>query len=107
MVYRYEISPRGEYCFRQCLDYLLYEIGGTGNIQAAKHFIKEFEKALHQIELGAKSYAICEEKWLRALEIRKIHFAKMSYKIFFHLKENNTVIIDAICHDLQDFENIF
>lgn len=44
MAYRYEISPRGEHCFRKCLDYLLYEVGGTGNIQAAEHFIEDFIK---------------------------------------------------------------
>ena len=106
MAYRYEISSCGERCFRRCLNYLLYEVGGIGNVQAAEHFVDDFRRTLRRIELGAESYAICEEKRLRALGIRKIHFARMRYKMFFHL-EDDVVIVDLICHDLQDFENLF
>ena len=42
---------------------------------------------------------------LRGFGFRKIHFQKMHYKAIFHIKDK-TVYIDAIFHDLQDYENI-
>ena len=106
MAYQYRISPRAEKSFRDCLEYLLYKVGGTGNIQAGQNFLNDFQRTVAQIKDNANSYPICEGEKLQSLCIRKIHFKHMKYKIFFHL-DKQTVVIDLICHDLQDYENLF
>lgn len=104
--YQYSFSTKATNSVNNCLYYLLYYIGGTGNPQAASNFIKNLDLTLEKISHSAEAYAICEEEQLSKINQRKAHFAHMQYKVFFHIDKNGVVIIDLVAHDMQDYSRI-
>lgn len=100
MGFRVELTARGEETYYNCLEYLLYYVGGTGNYQAAKNFILGYEKLLDLLEYNADGYAILENLGLKNSDYHRIHFEHMSYKIIYHI-DKDVVFVDAILHDRQ------
>lgn len=100
MGFKVKLTPQGEETYFNCLEYLLYYVGGFGNPQAAKNFILDYEKTLDSLERNANGYAILEGPEFRTFAYRKIHFYHMSYKIIYHI-EDDIVFVDAILHDKQ------
>lgn len=105
MVYRIEISDYAEKIVDEVYEYLFDYVGIFGNPNAAIKFLREYEQALDRLKTSAESYSICEENKLQKLKIRKIHFAHLKYKIFYHVV-GNVVIVDFLVHDSQDYENM-
>ena len=106
MPYQVDISPRAKQISKECFDYLMHEVEGCGNPFAASRFIKEYDELLNRLVDHASSYNFCEEKHLRKMGIRKARFSRLNYKVFFHVTDDDTVIIDLICHDLQNYQNL-
>ena len=88
------------------LDYYKNRVNGTGNPIVAQKFLNELEKTLIRIEKSAASYAFCEDGRLRKKGVRKAHLRHYKYKVLYHINGSD-VIVDAICHDSQDYENMF
>lgn len=105
MVYQIRFTERADKSIDSCLDYLLYQVESTGNPQAAKNFMKDFEQTLNILKVSANSFPFYEDERLRKKGFYKIHFLHHNYKIFYRIDED-MVIIEIIMHDLQDYQNI-
>lgn len=103
--YKIEYTEYGRLTIERCAQYLADEVGADGSVQAARHFVREIMEACERLAMSAESYALLENSQLREKGLRKIHFRKMRYKMIYHVIES-TVFIDAIFHDLQDYEGI-
>ena len=58
MGFRIELTARGEESYYNCLEYLLYYVGGFGNPQAARNFVLGYEKLLDILERSADNYKV-------------------------------------------------
>ena len=103
MPYKIIFTENGRRTYVECLDYLFSELK---NAQAALSFLKDFEDQLEILKSNAHWYPVCENKHLRSRKIRKIHLRKHRYKILYRIENEIEVHIDAVYHDLQDYENI-
>lgn len=74
------------------------------NPQAAKHLIDDFEKTKEKLSTVAASIKLCENPRLAALGYRRFNFLQMKYFMLYRMEEN-TVVVDDIFHQLQDYEN--
>ena len=104
MAYKIFYTSSAAEDFENCLNYLIYHVGDNGNLQAARNFLADFEHTISLIKDFPFGFAICED--LSIKDERKVHFKHMNYKIFYHV-ENDFIIIDALCHDLQDYRYKF
>ncbi|MBR3386392.1 type II toxin-antitoxin system RelE/ParE family toxin [Candidatus Saccharibacteria bacterium] len=106
MAFQYSFSDQALSSYRECLNYLTYLVGGTGNPQAAKNFVHELDVLLKVISESASSFTLVDNEELRLQGYYKLHFKKMKYKIIYHIENRNQVIIDLIIHDSRDYENL-
>ena len=105
MVFKVELTDSGWASYQDCLDYLVYSVGGAGNIQAAINFLNDFGCVFRYIEQGALGYPIMEDPELEFRQLRKVHFPRMSYKALYRVIGSNAYI-EFVMHDRQAFENI-
>lgn len=105
MTYSLHFTDAGWDMFVNSTEYLLYKVGGNGNAQAARNFLTDFDKTIKMVQDNPESYALCELKRYRKIGLRKVHLKRHNYKIIFHI-EDNVIIIDAVFHDKQDYENL-
>ena len=82
------------------LYYLLFVLK---NEQAAQNVLDDFEHTKEQLSRVAGSLRVCENPKLRNIGYRRLEFQKHDYFMLYRIKEK-TAIVDAIFHDLQDFE---
>lgn len=101
MAYKIIIPPDVQQDIAEYLEYLRYIVGGSSNPVAAEKFVRNLDLAIANISTFPYGYALCEDSELHDLSLRKIHFANLNYKLFFHIK-GQTVYLDAIRHDAQD-----
>ncbi len=88
--------------YRQCLDYLFFNLE---NAQAANSLALDIERTVKLLEIGATSYTFCENDDLKKRQLRKIHLLHHAYKIIYRIEDKN-VYIEAIFHDLQNYEDL-
>lgn len=87
------------------LDHILYYLLFVlKNEQAARNVLDDFEATKVQLSHMAGSLKLCENLRLRARGYRRMEFQKHDYFLLYRI-EGNSVIVDAVFHDLQDFEN--
>ena len=103
MAYKYRHTDKSIESFNKHLEYLLYSVGGTGNIQAATNFVRDFDDTVSFISSFPLGFTTCED--LDLPNEQKIHFRHLNYKLFYHI-EGDTVVTDLICHDSQDYKNL-
>ena len=101
MLYKILFTRQGRDTYDDCIDYILYRFKDPF---AADGLNASIEKALSFLEISPASLPLCENPRLHKRDIRKIHLRKYKYKIFYHI-DDDMVIIDALIHDSQDFEN--
>lgn len=83
------------------LQYLLFE---KKNEPAAGNILDDFGDTLNCLKNVAGSLSLCENQRLRALGYHRINFLRHRYFMLYRIEEN-TVFIDDIFHELQDYEN--
>ena len=93
MDYKVVVTSDAEEDLDRFLQYLLFE---KKNEPAAGNILDDFGDTLNCLKNVAGSLSLCENQRLRALRHRYF----MLYRI-----EENTVFIDDIFHELQDYEN--
>ena len=103
MDYKVIMSEDAEADLDRFIQYLLIE---KGNEQAAKNLLDDFEMTIIRLSLGAGSLKECENPNLNKLGYRRINFQSHRYFMLYRL-EDNTVFVDSIFHELQDYENRF
>ena len=84
--------------------FLLYLLQKKHSKQAAKSVLDDFEETKKNMSQVAGSLKLCENPRLKKLGYRRINFLSHRYFMLYRLV-GNTVIIDNIFHELQDYEN--
>ena len=81
--------------------YLLFE---KENEQAARNLLDDFEKTKASLSIVAGSLKPCDNPKLKELGYRRINFLSHRYFMLYRIEEN-TVFVDNIVHELQDYES--
>lgn len=101
MDYKVVVTQDAEADLDKFLRYLIYE---KENRQAAKNVLDDFEMTKNRLTKVAGSLKDCDNPGLRILGYKRINFIKHRYFMLYRIIDNEA-IIDAIFHELQDYEN--
>ncbi len=101
MDYNVIITEDAENDLDRFLQYLLFEIK---NEQAAENFLDDFEETVRILSGIAGSLKPCENPRLKKMGYKRINFQRHRYFMMFRV-EGNDAIVDALFHELQDYEN--
>ena len=101
MDYKVIITEDAEVNMDKFMHYLLFE---KKNEQAACNLIDDFESTIAILAHAAESLKMCENQHLKALGYRRINFMSHRYFMLYRV-EKDTVFVDNIFHELQDYEN--
>lgn len=101
MDYRVEITEDALEDLDNILYYILFVLK---NEQAAQNVLDDFALTQDRLSRIAGTIGLCENPHLRERGYRRLEFQKHNYFIMYRLEEG-TAIVDAIFHDLEDFEN--
>lgn len=82
--------------------YILYELQ---NEQAALSVMQDADETGRRLSRIAGNLKLCDDPRLRTLGYRMIHFKNHHYFMLYRI-EGSMVYVDAVYHDLQDYENI-
>ena len=102
MDYKVVVTSDAEEDLDRFLQYLLFE---KKNEQAAGNILDDFGDTLNCLKNVAGSLSLCENQRLRALGYHRINFFKNIDILCSIESKKNTVFIDDIFHELQDYEN--
>lgn len=97
------ISPKALKQLENYIDYLQYTLL---NEQAARSLWQDAKETREKLSVVAGSLKYCAHPSLRKDKYRSINFTQHSYLMLYRV-EGTTVYVDAIYHQLQDYENIF
>ena len=103
MVYKVLIMPPAK---RRLDMYVFYTLETLGNRQAAKAILADAKDTVKRLSLTADSLKICDNPVLEKYGYRKIRFAKHKFVMLYRIYDN-TVIVDGMFHELQDYEGMF
>lgn len=101
MIYRVILTVDAIEDLENAVKYLLEE---KKSKQAAKAVLGDFEQTKKRLESVAGSLQLCENPKLRQLGYRRINFIAHKYFMLYRT-EDDTAVIDAIFHSLEDYEN--
>ena len=101
--YKVITSPNALSQLDSYIDYIQHTLL---NEQAANAVWDDAVKTTTELENVAGSLRFCDDPDLKALGYRKISFIRHRYVMIYRI-ENNTAYVEAIYHQLQDYENIF
>jgi len=87
--------------FREIIHYLRYELESQ---QTATNVTNDFEETIDQLSMIAGSLKLYDDEVLRAKGYRTIHFKQHKYLMVYSV-HNDTVYVEGIYHDMQDYEN--
>ena len=103
MAYRVIITPPAKH---QLEMYIAYTVSEFKNLQAARAIRDDARETKKRLINVAGSLALCENEVLAQNGYRRILFAKHDFFMVYRI-DNNMVIVDAIYHELQDYESVF
>ncbi|MEQ2561700.1 type II toxin-antitoxin system RelE/ParE family toxin [Ventrimonas sp. CLA-AP-H27] len=101
MDYKVVVTSDAEADLDSFVRYLLFE---KENTQAAQNLLDDFDSTRRMLERIAGSLKMCENPRLKKLGYRRINFLSHRYFLLYRIAEN-MVYIDAVFHELQDYEN--
>ena len=101
MDYKIVMSKGAEEDIDRFVTYLLFE---KKSEQAARNLINDFEATKINLTNVAESLKLCDNPKLRELGYHRINFLSHRYFMLYRI-ENDTVYVDTIFHELQDYEN--
>ena len=101
MDYKIVMSKGAEEDIDRFVTYLLFE---QKSEQAARNLINDFEATKINLTNVAESLKLCDNPKLRELGYHRINFLSHRYFMLYRI-ENDTVYVDNIFHELQDYEN--
>ena len=101
MDYKVVVTSDAEADLDSFVRYLLFE---KENTQAAQNLLDDFDSTRRMLERIAGSLKMCENPRLKKLGYRRINFLSHRYFLLYRIAED-VVYIDAIFHELQDYEN--
>ena len=77
-----------------------YYMNVLEDARLAERVYNDYLRTLQDVARMALSYQICEDKFLKTKGLRKLHFRKYNYKIFYEVR-GNTAYIKAVLQDKQ------
>ena len=101
MDYKVVLMKDAEEDLDRFITYLLLE---KKSEQAARNLLNDFEATKISLSNVAGSLKLCDNLKLRELGYRRINFLSHRYFMLYRI-ENDTVYVDNIFHELQDYEN--
>ena len=101
MDYNIIITENAENELDRYIRYLLFEIRSE---QAARNLLADFEETVQMLKSVAGSLKTCENRRLKEQGYKRIKFKRHGYFMLFRVEEND-VIVAALFHELQDYEN--
>lgn len=101
MDYRIVVTKDAEEDLDRFIKYLIFE---KKSIQAAQNVLNDYDATIESLKHVAGSLKLCDNPKLRQLEYHRINFLNHRYFILYRIVDN-TVFIDNIFHELQDYEN--
>lgn len=101
MNYDVIITDDAETDLERFIQYLLFE---KQSIQAATNLLDDFEETIAMLSVVAGSLKLCENDRLKIHGYRRINFMKHNYFMLYRIRDNQA-IVDALFHNLQDYEN--
>ena len=98
------VEERNKEIYENLLEFL---IKGNRKILNSKNknLLKDFEAIKTSLSNVAGSLKLCNNTKLRKLGYRRNNFLSHRYFMLYRI-ENDTVYVDNIFHELQDYENI-
>lgn len=100
MDYRVVMMEGAEEDLERFVTYLLFE---KKSDQAAENLLDDFEETKVSLSRVAGSLKLCDNPKLKELGYRRINFLSHRYFMLYRIEEN-TVFVDNIFHELQDYE---
>ena len=91
---------------RQLEKYVAYTANCLKNKQAAKSIIDDAKATKKELAIVAGNLPLCEDEVLAQNSYRKIHFIKHKFFMIYRL-DGNIAVVDAMYHELQDYESTF
>ncbi len=101
MDYKVIITEDAEADMDKFVQYLLFE---KKSEQAAGNLLDDFESTIAILAHSAESLKMCGNQYLKELDYRRINFLSHRYFMLYRV-EGDTVFVDNIFHELQDYEN--
>lgn len=101
MDYKIVLIRDAEMDLDRFITYLLFE---KKSEQAARNLLNDFEATKASMTNVAGSLKFCDNPKLRELGYHRTNFLSHRYFMLYRI-ENNTVYLDNIFHELQDYEN--
>lgn len=101
MAYKIVLMQNAENDLNSFISYLLFE---KKSEQTAGNLLNDFEATKVSLSNVAGSLKKCDNPKLRELGYRRINFLSHRYFMLYRIK-NDTVYVDNIFHELQDYEN--
>ena len=102
MEYKVVLTAEAKEHFMQIIHYLLYKLKSR---QAATNVTNDFEETITRLSHVAGSLKLCDDEILQAKGYRTIHFRQHKYLMVYSM-DGDTVFVEGIYHDLQDYEKI-
>ena len=99
--YNVIISPKALSQLESYIDYIQFTLF---NEQAAESVWQDAIETSKRLQNVAGSLLPCKHPKLKSLGYRPIFFIKHRYVMLYRI-DNNTAYVDAIYHQLQDYEN--
>lgn len=84
--------------------YIRYLLTVKKSDQVAKNVLDDFEAVIQNLKSVAGSLKLCDNPRLKKLGYRRINFLSHRYFMMYRIVKD-TVFIDSIFHELQDYEN--
>lgn len=103
MVFKVIIMPPAQHRLDM---YIGYTINTLKNRQAARAILDDARVTKIKLSKVADSLSFCANPILRKYGYKKIVFQKHDFIMIFRI-DNDTVIVDGMYHQLQDYESIF
>ena len=103
MVYNVIMTDQARQQLDAYIDYLLNTLYSE---EAADHLLSRAEAAVKSLSQSAASFAACGDPALKAFGYRKAFLPQSRY-LFIYSIVGNTVFIEGMYHELQDYENLF
>lgn len=102
MEFKIVLTSQAQLDFRNITRYLFDELRSE---QATISVINDMENTIERLSYIAGGLKLCDDPRLRGLGYRKIHFKHHNYFMLYRIQDD-IVYVDAIYHDLQDYESL-
>lgn len=103
LAYKIVVTARAKEHLRRILLYIRFVLK---NPDAAKNVRRDMNETKRKLTYLAESIKLCDEPELAICGYRVIFFQKHDYLMLYRV-DGNTVYVDGIYHQLQNYQNLF